>query len=223
MGRVFARLVTKEFLECPGRWVEQLQFQLKGTTVSIDGKTVRRSRDASDGKSVLHIVSAWASHVKFCFGQISVDSKSNEIPAVKELLEMLNLKGAVVTADAMHCQKETIKKIIEKEADYVVQVNENQPSLLATIQSEFNRYEADNYQAKSLSQHTTHEKNRSRAETRTTFVAPALASLKEQWRRLKTIGLICRIREMPDGTEQTEISYFISSLPPKVRKHSRHL
>ena len=223
LGRVFARLDTKEFQECLGRWVEQLQFQLEGKTVAIDGKTARRSHDNSTGKSALHVVSAWANHVNFCLGQISVDDKSNEIPAVKELLEILNLKGAVVTADAMHCQKETAKTIIEKEADYVLQVKDNQPALRKAIKAEFDRYEAENYKARELRSHTTKETNRSRIETRTVMVAPAPASLKSQWAGLRTIGLICRIRELPDGTEQTEVTYFISSLRPTVKVHLQHL
>lgn len=223
LGRVFARLDTKEFQVCLGQWVEQLQFRLNGQTVAIDGKAIRRSHDKSLGKTALHVVSAWAKHVNFCLGQISVDDKSNEIPAVRELLEILNLKGAVVTADAMHCQKETARKIIEKEADYVLQVKENQPELKQVIKAEFNRYEAANYQARQLRSHTTREKNRSRRETRVTMVAPAPAELKTRWAGLRTIGLICRIRELPDGTEQTEISHFISSLAPTVRNHARHL
>lgn len=223
LGRVFARLDTKEFQACLARWVEQLQFRLEGQTVAIDGKTVRRSHDKALGKSALHVVSAWANHVNFCLGQIGVDDKSNEIPAVQELLEILNLKGAVVTADAMHCQRKTAKKIIEKEANYVLQVKDNQPALRKAIKAEFDRYEAANYKDRRLRCHSTREKNRSRNETRITMVAPAPAELKGKWTGLKTIGLICRIREMPDGTEQTDITHFISSLAPTVKIHARHL
>lgn len=223
LGRVFARLDTAEFQECLGRWVKQLQFQLQGQTVAIDGKTVRGSHDLTLGRSALHVVSAWANHVNFCLGQISVDGKSNEIPAVQELLDILDLKGAVVTADAMHCQKKTAKKIIEKQADYVLQVKGNQPALHRAVKGEFERYESANYKAKQLRSHTTKEENRSRLETRTTIVAPAPAELKRKWHGLQTIGLICRIREMPDETVQSDVSYFISSLAPTARNHAHHL
>jgi predicted transposase YbfD/YdcC len=222
-SRVFARLETEEFQQCLARWVEHLQLQLAGETVAIDGKTLRGSHDRSAGLEALHVVNAWANHVNFCLGQVSVDSKANEIPAVRELLDILNLKGAVVTADAMHCQKATAKKIVEKGADYVLQVKENQPSLCRAIADEFDRYGEANYTDRRLRQCTTKEQNRGRHETRTCLVAPAPAALKRLWPGLLTIGLMHRIRELPDGTQSAELSYFISSLPPKVRDHARHL
>ncbi len=95
----------------------------------MDGKTLRGSFDTASGKSAPHSVSAWACVYGLCLGLKSVDDKSNEIPAVQELIEVLDLKGSVVTADAMHCQKETAKAIVAKEADYVLFVKGNQPSL----------------------------------------------------------------------------------------------
>jgi predicted transposase YbfD/YdcC len=222
-GRVFARLDTEEFQQCLGRWVEHLQLQLAGETVAIDGKTLRGSHDRAAGRKALHVVNAWANHVSFCLGQVSVESKANEIPAVRELLEILNLKGAVVTADAMHCQKATARKIIEKGADYVLQVKENQPTLMQAIAEEFDRHAETSYSDRRVRQSTTTEKNRNRHETRTCMVAPAPAALKRVWPGLQTIGLILRQRQLADGTESAELSYFISSLPPKVREHARHV
>jgi predicted transposase YbfD/YdcC len=141
----------------------------------------------------------------FCLGQITVDGKSNEIPAVQELLDVLNLKGAVVTADAMHCQKKTAKKIIEKEADYILQVKGNQKGLFETIIDEFERHAETNYSDRHVRQSSTRERNRQRKETRTCMVAPAPTLLKEKWPGLKTIGLILRKRENHDGTESEEI------------------
>lgn len=222
-SRLFARLDTEEFQKCLGEWVQQLQLQLEGKTVSIDGKTLCGSHDRPAAKQALHIVSAWANQVKFCLGQVSVESKSNEIPAVRELLDILNLKGAVVTADAMHCQKETAQKIIDKEANYVLQVKQNQKSLSAAITEEIDRYAQDNFQHRKVRQLTTTEKNRGRLETRTVMVAPAPAALKKKWPGLQTIGVIHRRREMPDGTESEELTSFISSLPPKVRDLAKHV
>jgi len=141
LGRVCARLDTDQFQRCLGKWVAALQLQLAGETVAIDGKTVCGSHDRSAQQQALHIVNAWANRVSFCLGQISVDSKANEIPAVRELLEILNLKGAVVTADAMHCQKETAKKIIDQQADYVLQVKDNQPTLLYPTRLRVRRFQ----------------------------------------------------------------------------------
>lgn len=222
-SRLFARLDTAEFQKCLGEWVQQLQLQLEGKTVSIDGKTLCGSHDRSAAKQALHIVSAWANQVKFCLGQVSVESKSNEIPAVRELLDILHLKGAVVTADAMHCQKETAQKIIDKEANYVLQVKQNQKSLSAAITEEIDRYAQDNFQHRKVRQLTTTEKNRGRLETRTVMVAPAPAALKKKWPGLQTIGVIHRRRELPDGTESEELTSFISSLPPKVRDLAKHV
>jgi predicted transposase YbfD/YdcC len=232
-GRVFARLDTEEFQQCLGHWVEDLQLKLAGETVAIDGKTLRGSHDRSAGQEALHVVNAWANHVNFCLGQVSVDTKANEIPAVRELLDILSLEGAVVTADAMHCQKATARKIIERGADFVLQVKENQPKLLQAIADEFDRYGETGFTDRRVRQHTKTEKNRGRQETRTCMVAPAPATLKRVWPGLRTIGVIHRTRQLADGTlcdgvshaatESAELSYFISSLPPKVREHARHL
>src|SRR5690606_15351173 len=214
-GRVFARLDTAEFQQCLGRWVEHLQLQLAGETVAIDGKTLRGSHDRSAGQDALHVVNAWANHVNFCLGQVSVDSKANEIPAVRELLDILSLEGAVVTADAMHCQKATAQKIIEKGADFVLQVKENQRKLMQAIAEEFDRYGETGYTDRRVRQYTKTEKNRNRTETRTCMVAPAPAALKRIWPGLQTIGVIHRTRQLADGTESAELSYFISSLPDR--------
>jgi len=222
-GRVFARLDTAEFQHCLGRWVEQLQLQLQGQTVAIDGKTLRGSHDLASAKQALHVVSAWAHQVNFCLGQVSVESKSNEIPAVQELLEILNLKGAVVTADAMHCQKKTAQKIIDQGADYILQVKQNQQALYDAITAEIDRYAEENFSHCNFRQHTTKEKNRGRIETRTTVVAPAPAALKKLWPGLQTIGAIYRRRQLADGTESEEYTSFIASLPPKVREIAKHV
>lgn len=222
-GRLFARLDTDEFQQCLSKWVQQLQLQLEGQTVAIDGKTLRGSHDRSSAKHALHIVNAWANQVNFCLGQVSVESKSNEIPAVQELLDILSLKGAVVTADAMHCQKKTAQKIIDKEADYVLQAKQNQPLLYAAINDEIDRYAEDNFSHKNVRQHTIKEKNRGRVETRTTTIAPAPAELKKKWPGLQTIGVISRRRELTDGTESEERTAFISSLPPRVKNIAKHV
>lgn len=222
-SRVFARLDTAEFQQCMSAWIEELQLNLQGQTVAIDGKTLRGSHDRSEAQQALHVVNAWANQVHFCLGQVSVESKSNEIPAVRELLEIINLKGAVVTADAMHCQKKTAKTIIEQDADYILQVKDNQSGLLKQIVDIYDRYAEENYRSQRVRQCTKSERNRDREETRTCMVAPAPAKLKEQWTGLQTIGLMVRVRETSDGKRSEEISYFISSLPPRVGDHLKHV
>lgn len=105
LGRVFSRLDSIEFYVCLQSWTEDVCATVKGETIAMDGKTLRGSFDSASGKSPLHSVSAWACGLRLCLGLRSVDDKSNEIPAVQELIAMLDLKGSVVTADAMHCQK----------------------------------------------------------------------------------------------------------------------
>jgi len=116
-GRVFAMLDPAEFYTCMHNWLRNFRLSLKGQHVAIDGKTLRGSHDRKKGFSALHMVSAWASGLRLNLGQNSVDDKSNEIPAVAELLQLLQLKGAIVTLDAMHCQKDTAKLIRKGGAD----------------------------------------------------------------------------------------------------------
>ena len=106
-GRVFALLDTDEFLTCLQNWIQTLHLVMKGEGVAIDGKTLRHSFDNATGIGALHVVNAWATGLHICLGQVAVDHKSNEITAVPKLLEFLELQGAVVTLDAMHCQTET--------------------------------------------------------------------------------------------------------------------
>lgn len=223
-GRVFGLLDTQELLDCLQHWVESLQLKLKGQGVHIDGKTLRRSFDSATGRSALHVVSAWASELRICLGQVAVDDKSNEITAVPKLLELLEITGAVVTLDAMHCQKKTAAKIREQNADYILQVKKNQPTLFRELEDLFAQYAEDNFESRACRVHRKRERNRSRNEERVCMVAPAPSSLKRRrmWKDIKTVGMVYRHREV-DGAASDEVSYFISSLPPKVRLHSKHI
>ncbi len=172
---MFRILDTEQLQHCLSAWVEHLQFCLEGQTVAIDGKTLRGSHNNAGSVKPLHVVNVWANSVNFCLGQISVTKKSNEIPAVQELLSILNLKGAVVTADAMHCQQKTATKIIDSDADYILQVKNNQPRLLKTIAKSFADHEATDFAAKQVRSSTIRERNRTREETRIGMVCPAPA------------------------------------------------
>ena len=222
-GRVFSRLDTEEFSGCITAWTKELDLKLEKCCVAIDGKTLRRSHDADEGKPPLHVVSAWENELKICLGQVGVDAKSNEIPAVQELIEPLQLEGAVVTMDAMHCQKKTLRMIGGRKADYVVQVKEYQPKLHARLYDEFERLAENNFEASRLRQHSKTETSHGRRETRTCMVHPAPADLKKLWPGLQTIGIIHRVREPKDRTENSECTVFISSLTTKVRAHVKYL
>src|SRR5687767_6639708 len=128
-GRVIQALDPQQFLQCFTGWVQAFVESTAGRLVNIDGKTIRASLDRASDLKPLHVVSAWACEARLVLGQVAVDEKSNEITAIPKLLEVLELSGAIVTIDAMGCQKEIAKKIREKDADYVLAVKGNQEHL----------------------------------------------------------------------------------------------
>ena len=224
LGRVFARLDTAEFLMCLQDWLRSLHLSLKEQGVAIDGKTMRGSFDAGSGKSALHVVSAWASGLRVSLGQVAVDDKSNEITAVPKLLELLELAGAVVTLDAMHCQKATLAAIRAKGADYLVAVKDNQPKLYGLLHDIFIAYGEDDYRARELKRHSKTERNRGRDETRIVYAAPPPAALKNhpEWVGVQSVVMVYR-ETLRNGKQTEETSFYLSSLPPKVRKIARYV
>lgn len=222
-GRVFARLDTEEFEQCLLEYVRCLKLNLQGKTIAIDGKTLRGSHDRGSEKACTHMVTAWANELSTVLGMIATSAKSNEIPAVQQLLQVMKLKGGVVTADAMHCQTKTAAVIVEHEADYILQLKKNQPRPFERVEEIFNEHTEDQFQSRSVRTHRTSEVNRGREESRFVAVCPAPAELRSKWPGLQTLGLVHRCTEMADGTERSEVSYFLSSLPPKVHLHHAHV
>ncbi len=219
---VFARLDSLEFYAGLESWAHDIARSLKGETVAFDGKTLRGSFDTASNKSALHSVSAWVCGLKMCIGLKSVEDKSNEIPAVQQLIDLLDLAGAVVTADAMHCQRETAAKIVAKEANYLLMVKGNQETLQAELrEAVVQAFEAEH---PSLRQCKTSEKNRNRRETREVAVLPVPkdSPVFARWAGIQTIGSIYRTREIGGQLEESQ-EFFITSLPCKVRAISQHL
>lgn len=221
-GRVFSRLDTGEFLASMHDWVDRFATSLRGQGVAIDGKTLRGSFDQASGQSALHTITAFATESKLILRQLSVDDKSNEIPTVPMLLELLDLAGAVVTLDAMHCQKETAKAIINAEADYVLTVKRNQEKLYAKLLELFTGYGEQDYKVKGLRAKTTVEKSHGRTERRVCYcIKVPDEECFSGWEGIQSIGMIYRHREHRARTgeisEHDETSFFISSLPPKVK------
>lgn len=219
---VFARLDTIEFYAALESWAREMARSLKGETVAFDGKALRGSLDTAADKSALHSVSAWACGLKLCLALNSVEEKSNEIPAVQQLIDMLDLDGAVVTADAMHCRRETAEKIIAKKAEFVLMVKGNQETLQAAVQETMEQaFEEENPK---LRRCQTIENNRDRRETREVAAIPIPLDSEAflRWPGVKTIGGIYRCREI-DGKLEESQEYFVSSLPCRVRSLSRHL
>lgn len=221
-GRVFAALNTGEFAHCLQEWLKGLNRSVAGQVVAIDGKTLRNSFDKAAEKAALHLVSAWATEARVLLGQVATDQKSNEITAIPKLLETLDLMGAIVTIDAMGCQKEIAAKIRQRGADYVLALKDNHPKLHAAVSEHFLKLTDGRLKGIVLRRYVTREKKSGRRETREYYITPAPADLPghDEWADLRTIGMVIRKREI-DGKETVEVSYYLSSLPPKVRQFAK--
>lgn len=215
-GRVFARLDPAQFQACFLRWIQALAELLPAEVVAVDGKELRRSVDRAAGKSAICLVSAWASAQHLVLGQVKVDEKSNEITAIPALLDALSLEGAVVTIDAAGCQTAIAQNVIEKGADYVLALKDNQPNLAADVALLFDDVHRGALGAPQAKQAQRIEKGHGRIETRTctTIADPVvLAPLRrsEEWAGLQS--LIELRAERQAGTDRTtKVRYYLSSL-----------
>jgi len=194
---------------------------LPGDWIHLDGKTMRRTRRNSKGLGALHVVSAWAGQTGLTLGQVAVDAKSNEITAMPQLLELLDLRQKIVTIDAMGCQKEIAKIIVEGGGDFIFSVKDNQPNMHADMQASFAA--AENGPTSSPRKYTTENRDHGRHERRTVQVLPAAdylsASQLAAWLGLLTLVMVVRVVTcQATGVTTTEVSYFISSLRPNARR-----
>ena len=216
-NRVFAKLDPAAFVACVTRWLTRLHQASDGRFIAIDGKTLRGSFDKATGQAALHLVSAWARAQGLVLGQVRSDAHSNEITAIPKLLEMLELEGAIVTLDAMGCQKSIAADIGQRGGDYVLAVKDNQPKLHAAVVAEFERLmEAT---ASSLRSHVVTTRAADGTTERRTYctaAAPKSAAFAG-WAGLQSIGVAIRTRQV-DGKEQATLRYYISSLKPQVKR-----
>jgi predicted transposase YbfD/YdcC len=218
-SRVFQLLDARKFHDCFVAWVRALHELTRGQVVPIDGKALRRSFDSASDLPALHLVSAWAAENRLVLGEVPVDGKSNEITAIPKLLEILELTGAIVTIDALGCQKEIAAKIREKGADYVLAVKENQPHLYEDLSDHFDRVLEDEELLPRGRRHATEEKNRGRAEHRTYISTPVPKGLRNRaaWRDLSSVGCVVSVVQR-EGKETVEVRYFISSQEPDAKR-----
>ena len=219
--QVLGLIKPESFSACFTKWVMAGVNGMDGKTLSFDGKTVRSTAKMKNYKNPLHIVSAQIAELGITFGQKAVDGKSNEIPAVRELMELLDMKGCLVVADALNCQKDTAKAIVEARADYLLSVKENQPNLT----SEISQYVADDSLRKTMDKARKKEKSRERIETRTAYTTCDIGWLlgKEEWVGLACIGAINTQFETEKG-QTNEWHYYISSrelTAEELLKHAR--
>jgi predicted transposase YbfD/YdcC len=210
--RVFDRIAPEAFLACFQQWVEALAQGLGLQHIAIDGKTLRHSGNVAKGLGPLHVVSAWASACHLSLGQVAVEAKSNEITAIPRLLELLDVHGALVTIDAMGCQKEIARQVVAGGGDYVLAVKDNQPHLLEDIQQTIGRILDEGVEGVDYEFHETSERGHGREESRTYLVVHDLEGIRnrESWAELKRIGLCMRTR-IVKGERSDEAHYFIGS------------
>jgi predicted transposase YbfD/YdcC len=181
--------------------------------VAIDGKACRRSYDHAKDLGALHIVSAWATEEGIALGQVATDAKSNEITAIPQLLEQIDLKGTLITIDAMGCQKEIVEQVVNGGGDCVIAVKDNQPKLLAAIQKPFFDHLEGGLKDLEHRHHEAHEDGHGRIDDRYYYLAevPDDFASRKDWPWVKAIGYTVRITRQANGTETDEVRYYLSS------------
>lgn len=218
ISRVFRRIKPEAFQECFLSWVQTLYQELGLKHVAIDGKVVRRSFDRATAKNALHLVSAWSVENHLTLGQQAVDGKSNEITAIPELLRLLELEGAIVTIDAMGCQKSIAQDIVDGGGDYVLAVKGNQPTLHTALQEYFLKLHETDFADADVRRWVTREKKHGREVERHYYVTPVPESLSGQseWANLRSVGQVITFTE-ENGKSSDDVRYYINSIPPRVK------
>jgi predicted transposase YbfD/YdcC len=212
-GRVFCLLRPEEFRQCFLNWIQAVAEITQGNVIAIDGKTLRRSYDRQDGREAIHMVSAWSSQNHLVLGQIKTDEKSNEITAIPKLLKMLDVRGCIVTLDAMGTQKEIAKKIIAGGGDYVLGLKGNHETLHEEVKLFLDDALKQDFQEVESTYYETVDKGHGRLEVRRYWLVRDVDWLedKDLWKGLNSLGLVEAQRTL-NGKTSTERRYYLSSL-----------
>lgn len=226
-NRVLRVLEPIALQQCFLNWMRAVAEVTQGEVVAIDGKALRRSFAKSRGKRAIPMVSAWATANGVVLGQRKVDTKSNEITAIPAFLDLLALKGCIVTIDAMGCQRTIAQKIVEQGADYVLALKDNQPTLAQTVEEFFVAGPHAEAQRAASAYHEQTEQGHGRVETRCAWISAALPPevSAAEWPGLRSIGMVQATRTVA-GETKVAPRFDLTSLPPDaeqfaqaVRKH----
>jgi predicted transposase YbfD/YdcC len=226
LGDIFATLDAKAFQRCFVAWVAAIT-KMPAEVIAIDGKTSRRSYQKKSSKEPIHIVSAFAARQRLVLGQVKVNEKSNEIVAIPALLDMIAIEGAVVTIDAMGCQRTIAKKIIDKKADFILALKGNQGALHEDVKVFVAEQKAKDFKDTTVSRHETVDGDHGRIETRRYTVIHDVGWLQERhdWPGLQGVVMVESTREIGGKIDQ-ETRFYITSLAllalaiaPMIRGH----
>jgi predicted transposase YbfD/YdcC len=213
--RVFTRLKPEAVSSCFMEWVRAIKRDIEREVIAIDGKTVRGSFNTRQGHKAIHLVSAWATKNRLVFAQVKTEEKSNEITAIPTLLEMIALKGCIVTIDAMGCQYKRADQIVAAGADYLFALKENQGTLYEDVRLYFEDVDLTRLDP-NIATHTTFDVDHGRLESRFHGITADVSWLVERhptWKSIKSIGVIDSKREIGDKVS-FERRLYVSSLPP---------
>jgi predicted transposase YbfD/YdcC len=216
IARVICRLKADEIEQAFQAWISSLVETTGCDVIAVDGKTARRSFSTKDRKNALHTVSAWSCQHQLVLGQVAVDAKSNEITAIPELLSMLDIENSIITLDAMGCQKEIAKQIIEQKADYILALKGNHSGMQKELEAWWHKVQREGFTADNYAEYTAIDSGHGRIETRTCqqlLIDKKWLDKKYQWIGLKSIIKITSdVYEKSTGKETTETRWYISSL-----------
>jgi predicted transposase YbfD/YdcC len=226
LGDILSVLDAEQFERCFVNWVAALTGAPR-EVIAIDGKTLRRSGAKKDAQAAVHMVSAFAAHQRLVLGQVRVADKSNEIVAIPKLLDLLALEGAVVTIDAIGCQREIARKILEKKADYVLALKGNQGALRDDVEGFAAEQKAKGFKDTKVTRHETVDGDHGRIETRTYTAVHDVDWLKERhdWPGLEGVVMVESAREIGDKIERetrfyiTSLAWLACQLGPVIRSH----
>ena len=216
IARVICRLKADEIELAFQSWISSLVETTGCDVIAVDGKTARRSFSTKGRKNALHTVSAWSCQHQLVLGQIAVDAKTNEITAIPELLNMLDIENSIITLDAMGCQKEIAKQIIEQKADYILALKGNHSGMQEELEAWWHKMQREGFTADKYAEYTATNSGHGRIETRTCqqlLIDKKWLNKKYQWIGLKSIIKITSdVYEKSTGKETTETRWYISSL-----------